>query len=84
MGMERKNRQTQGVNMIPRSMTKFDKMKITSVTIAWIVLSMVLYFGIAEINLHGHIEMSLIISFAVILLSIHLFSVLKTAVRHYV
>lgn len=70
--------------MISGSMSKFDKVKIIFVTITWIVLSMVLYFGIAEINLQGHIEMSLIISFAVILLSIHLFSVLKTAVRHYV
>ena len=57
--------------------------KIVPIVIIWITLSALFYTGILSVNLPGHIEMSIIVAFAVVLLGLELFSIIKkTAYQH--
>ena len=52
-------------------------LKLLFVVIGWIILSGLLFTGQLEIYTEGNIENSIIISFAIVVLVLHLFSILK-------
>ncbi|MCH7559958.1 MAG: hypothetical protein IIC67_01075 [Thaumarchaeota archaeon] len=68
-------------NMNKSNTDRVKKVKLILVVFAWIIISVLFYTGIVKMDLVGHIEISAVVSFSVILLGLHLFSIIKKEVR---
>ena len=55
-------------------------LKVILALFSWVVIMIILFTGIIEIDPKGHIEIAAIVSFAVLILMIHLVGIIKTYV----
>jgi len=62
---------------------KINFCKIVPIISIWIILAALFYTGILNVNLPGHVEMCLLMSFAVVLLGLELFSIIKKTAYQY-
>jgi len=59
-----------------------NKFRLLFVVIVWFMVTGLLYTGILEMELIGHIEISAVVGFSIILLGLHLFTIIKKEVNH--
>jgi hypothetical protein len=71
------------IALIVRVERQSKAIKIALVAIAWVLFSCMFYLGIISSYFVGHLELSIIVSFALVFFSMHLFSILKKAALDY-
>jgi len=62
---------------------KNPSLKSILIVIGWIILSALLFTGHLEITTEGNLEISIIMAFALLVLVLHLFSILKKLSHNY-
>lgn len=66
----------------PSKYSRMNKLKIVVVVSVWVLMSGLFFTGTLKMDLIGHIEISSVVAFSVVLLGLHLFTIIKKEANH--